>query len=159
MAKWSTEEQQGAIAKLRDLIKPGHKVYCTVKHVSRSGMYRVIDTHLIRDNEPIWISRLAAKAVNIGFDDNYEAVKVNGAGMDMTFWLVYELGSVLFPDGFGEPCQHCQTRPTTKAQASLMRQTDCLSRTTGTHHEFRGRNGDTSGWDNDGGYALRRERL
>lgn len=52
------------------------------------------------------------------------AIVVGGCGMDMGFHLVYNLGRTLFPKGF----------KLRKGQ--------------------RGRNGDTSGFDNDGGYAL-----
>lgn len=63
-----------------------------------------------------------AKACGFAFDERYEAVKIGGCGMDMGFHIAYELGRVLFPEGF---------------------KVDGV-----------GRNGDTSGWDNDGGYAL-----
>lgn len=53
------------------------------------------------------------------------AVGASGCGMDMGFAIVYELGRVLWPKGF----------KLAKGQ--------------------RGRNGDASGFDNDGGYALR----
>lgn len=51
-------------------------------------------------------------------------IVVGGCGMDMGFHLVYSLSRRLFPGGFDLP----------KGK--------------------RGRNGDTSGHDNDGGYAL-----
>lgn len=52
------------------------------------------------------------------------AIKCHGCGMDMGFDLVYTLGRCLYPKGFKLP----------KGK--------------------RGRNGDKSGFDNDGGYAL-----
>lgn len=54
---------------------------------------------------------------------------IKGSGMDMGFHVVYELGRVLFPKGFKLP--------------------------KGT----RGRNGDKSGFDKDGGYALKQRWL
>lgn len=54
-------------------------------------------------------------------------IKVGGCGMDMGFHLVYSLGRKLYPDGF-------------KLAANQY-----------------GRNGNTSGFDNDGGYSLKQE--
>ena len=54
---------------------------------------------------------------------------VTGCGMDMGFSLVYNLGRYLWPDGFDLP------------------------------EGERGRNGDKSGHDNDGGYALKHRWL
>jgi hypothetical protein len=56
-------------------------------------------------------------------------IKVGGCGMDMGFHLVYSLGRRLYPDGF-------KLAP----------------------NQY-GRNGNTSGFDNDGGYSLRHEWL
>lgn len=53
-----------------------------------------------------------------------QGLLVRGCGMDMGFSVVYSLGSALYPKGFKIP--------------------------KGGH----GRNGDTSGYDPDGGYAL-----
>lgn len=53
-----------------------------------------------------------------------EGIVVTGCGMDMGFSLVYNLGRYLYPDGFDLPEGH------------------------------RGRNGDTSGRETDGGYAF-----
>ena len=88
-------------------------------------MTRWLDLYVIRDNKPRRITWLAAKACDRTYDQNYDALKVGGCGMDMGFESVYVLGRYLFPEGF---------------------------KVEGT-----GRNGDTSGWDNDGGYALRHE--
>lgn len=57
------------------------------------------------------------------------AVVIGGCGMDMGFAAVYELSRVLFPKGYKLP----------KGK--------------------RGRNGDTSGYDTDGGYALKQQWL
>lgn len=53
------------------------------------------------------------------------ALKVGGCGMDMGFHVVYSLGSAIYPEGF---------------------------KLAGNQY---GRNGDKSGFDNDGGYAFR----
>jgi hypothetical protein len=146
-------ERQEYIEKLRELLKPGDVVYTTVKHVSRSGMSRSIDVKIIRGNEPQWLSYWVAKACDFGFDERREAVKVGGCGMDMGFHIVYTLGGVLFPDGFGVQCHvdDCTFRARTKEEAE-----NCNKNLNEgiTPHAFNGRNGDPSGLDNDGGYAL-----
>ena len=152
-------ERQEYLEKLREILKPGDVVYTTVKHVSRSGMSRSIDVHIIRGNEPRWLSYWVAKALGRGFDDKRECVKSSGCGMDMGFELVYALSSALSPNGFGVLCSKCKRRPTTKEEA-VYRQDPANAAAEAMHGnddhlcEFYGRNGDPSGWDNDGGYAL-----
>jgi hypothetical protein len=151
-------ERQQAIEDLRKRINVGDTVYTTLKHVSRSGMLRSIDVHLIRDNEPQWIAPKVAKAINFSFDSKREAIKVQGCGMDMGFEVVYNLGCVLFPDGFGEKCQECGQRPASKEHAETVK---VVGPSGHSPHgcKFYGRNGDLSGWDNDGGYALKQRWL
>jgi len=86
--------------KLRGVLAPGDVVYTTVRHVSRSGMRRAIDVHIIRDEEPLWLSYQVAKALGWHFNEKNEAVDVDGCGMDMGFHIVYELSRALFPKGF-----------------------------------------------------------
>ena len=100
--KFTKAEQQEAIVALRLTIKPGDTLYTVVRHVSASGMTRSIDVYrLYVENgkaERQWLSRRVAVALGWGYDEQREAVKVGGAGMDMGFHLVYELGHVLFGD-------------------------------------------------------------
>jgi hypothetical protein len=71
-------------------------VYTRLKHVSASGMMRVIDCYIIRDNEPLRISWSVAKAAGYTYDRKYEGVKVGGCGMDMGFSIVNNLSICLF---------------------------------------------------------------
>lgn len=82
-------------------LTPGSTVWTTTSHVSRSGMSRVMDVHVIRNNEPLRITWSVADAVDWRYDQRYEGVKVDGCGMDMGFHLVYTLSQVLYPEGFG----------------------------------------------------------
>ena len=69
MTKYSKTETAEARERLEKLIKPGTKIYTTVKHVSRSGMMRVISAHVIdEDREPRDISRDAAILTGSTFD-------------------------------------------------------------------------------------------
>ena len=151
---WTKAEQTEAIEQLRKYLEPGDTVYTTLKHVSRSGMYRALDVHIIKDNEPMWLPRLVAKAIGARFDDRYAAVGIGGVGMDMGFKIVYNLGYYLFPNGFGEVGQ-ASLYPQ-GIRAGSKKHADLLN---GRGVRFYGRNGDTSGWDNDGGYALKQRWL
>jgi hypothetical protein len=120
--KYSKEEIENAKASLLKSLKPGDTVYCVLRSVSKSGMSRRIDFYVIKNNEPLYLSGLIGIVLGIGRSMDKDGLKVDGCGMDMGFSVVYNLGSVLFPDGFT---------------------VDGI-----------GRNGDTSGHDDDGGYAL-----
>jgi hypothetical protein len=134
-------------------IKPGDTVYTKVNHVSRSGMSRNIEAYVMRENSPVNISTSAATITESPIAKD-GGVKMGGCGMDMGFALVYDLAYRLFPDGFGEPCQEpgCTFKAKTKEEAA---EANALAGHGVTPHSFRGRNGETSGWDNDGGYALK----
>ena len=122
-------EQAVAILELRKLIKAGDTVYTLLKHCSSSGMMRVIDVYVIKKNKPMRLGWTVAKAVNRTYNRRHEGVQVGGCGMDMGFELVYNLGRKLYPQGF----------KLRKGQY--------------------GRNGDTSGFDRDGGYAFEQKWL
>jgi hypothetical protein len=117
-------EAQEAIGYLSESLKPGDTVYCILRHVSQSGMTRVIDLVTIEGDNVYHIGYNAARALGLKYDRDKQGVRISGCGMDMGFALVYDLSYRLFPNGFDlAPGQY-------------------------------GRNGDTSGHDNDGGYAL-----
>lgn len=101
MTKYTKSEVADARHRLGHLLKPGTKIYTTVKHVSRSGMMRIISAHVIDDDrEPRDISHDAAVLIGASFDRDRWGVKMSGCGMDMTFALTYALSRALFPDGF-----------------------------------------------------------
>jgi hypothetical protein len=124
-------ERAEAIAYLHKILKPGDTVYSVLRHVSKSGMSRIVSLRIVRKGEIQWITGYAARAMGHKIADSggRTGIKIGGCGMDMGFALVYELGRTLWPKGF-------RLR---KGQ--------------------RGRNGDTSGFDDDGGYALRQSWL
>jgi hypothetical protein len=103
--KISKARQEECRERLQSLIKPGDTVYCVLRHVSRSGMMRVIDLHIIKDGEPVWIGRTVADFLGYSYKDN--GLRVTGCGMDMGFAVVYELSHKLFPDGFGCIGKNC----------------------------------------------------
>jgi hypothetical protein len=107
MTKAQQSEQAVAFARLRETLKPGTTVYTQLKHVSRSGMQRVIQLVVIENNGPRWIGWTVAKAPGMRYDREREGIVIGGCGMDMGFELVYNIGRALFRNGFdcvGERC-------------------------------------------------------
>lgn len=146
-------DRNDAIAHLREIIKVGDSICCTVMHVSKSGMSRTIMLQVaLKDKmgRPYIreISYLVSQAIGVRFDTANGGVVMGGCGMDMCFAAVYNLGRTLFPDGFGiagvKDGMRVRRPVSRKSAAQMVR----------TGWTFRGRNGDASGWDNDGGYAL-----
>lgn len=131
MSKQSDQERAEAIERLRGWLKPGDTVYTILRHVSRSGMSRDISIVIIRDGETLHPNHAVSKAIGARLVNAHgsDALRIGGCGMDMGFHVVYELSHALFPKGFKLP----------KGE--------------------RGRNGDTSGFDADGGYALKHRWL
>lgn len=106
MTKQSEIEKGEAITYLRSILHPGDTVYTSLNHVSRSGMYRVINLYVIKDNQPVRIDWAAAKLLE-GYDSRHDGCKAGGCGMDMGFHLVHNLGYALWPNGFtctGKAC-------------------------------------------------------
>jgi hypothetical protein len=97
-------EAQETLKKL--IVEGGYRIYTTLKHVSRSGMSRSIDCHVIIDNQPRWISGYIARACDMSYDEKRECIKIGGCGMDMGFAIVYNVSSQLFKDYkcMGENC-------------------------------------------------------
>lgn len=83
---------------LRSELPPGSGVYTQMLHVSRSGMQREIAAYIVRDGQIVNISWQVAAITGNRYGDR-GGVIVGGAGMDMTFHLVYSLSRRLYPDG------------------------------------------------------------
>ena len=124
-------ERADAILHLRNRLKPGQTVYSVLRHVSRSGMSRGIDFYIMEDGKPQWITASVGKAIDQpqSRKDWEQSRGLNVSGCGM------DMGFAVVYD---------------------------LSRTLfpkGFKVKGIGRNGDTSGWDNDGGYALKQSWL
>lgn len=152
MTKAEKEERDQALATLREALKPGDTVCTILKHVSRSGMLREIQCIVTdkRDGQLWDITYFVARVTDNSIGPHY-GVRVQGCGMDMGFATVYNLSRCLYPDGFGHvmyksPTSKTGTLPRTKAEAEKLYAKGYRAR--------EGRNGDRSGWDYDGGYAL-----
>lgn len=103
MAKVSVKDiqQQSAKKHLLTLIKPGDTVYCLTRHKSKSGMSRVIDLFVVKDNRIIRIGYSVAEFLDWKYSDEHGGIRVSGCGMDMGFNTVYCLSSKLFADAEG----------------------------------------------------------
>lgn len=121
------ELRENALKSLREKLKAGSAVYTIVKHVSSSGMTRHISLFIVSKGEIVCIDWEASHIIGWKRNKTNGALVIGGCGMDMGFHAVYTLGRHLFPKGFKLP----------KGKI--------------------GRNGDKSGFDTDGGYALKQE--
>jgi hypothetical protein len=101
-------ERAEAISSLRKNygIRAGKTIYTQVLHVSSSGMSRTISLHVISKGRSFRISHLVAKACGYKLDRERMGIRSHGCGMDMCFEAVYNLGRVMFPEGFGKGSAH-----------------------------------------------------
>ena len=155
--KIKKETKEGFLAELRESLSPSDTLHCIVRNVAPSGMSRSIDVYRFRcvdgKIQKEWLSYRIAAVCGESWDNKRECIKVAGCGMDMVYAIAYNLGRVLWPEGFGVRCREGSWKgslPTTKEIAAEAAANGAI---------FRGRNGDASGWDSDGGYALRAEQI
>lgn len=93
------EDQGYAIERLTDhYLAPNDTVYTLVRHVSASGMSRDISLFVAQGGEIIDVTYYAAHAIGwrLVERNGRRAIRVQGAGMDMSFHTVYTLASVLY---------------------------------------------------------------
>lgn len=92
MPRYSKEQVAESLARLRKLCPPGTTVYCTLRHVSRSGMLREISLHVVRKGQITSLSWDAARVLGYPLKDGaHWALRVGGCGMDMGFHVVHSL--------------------------------------------------------------------
>ena len=103
-AAQARQEKAEAIARLQDTLKPGDRVYTILKHVSQSGMSRVISVvHVTTEGEIECLDWLIARAGIFNrttASARQDGLKVSGCGMDMGFHVVYEVSGAVFSDGY-----------------------------------------------------------
>jgi len=155
--KITKEIKAGFLADLRVSLAPGDTLHCIIRNVTASGMSRSIDVYRFNCVNGIiekeWLSWRIAAVCGGSWDNKRDCIRISGCGMDTVYAIVYNLGRVLWPEGFGVRCREgiwSGAIPTTKEIAAEAVANGAI---------FRGRNGDASGWDNDGGYSLRAEQI
>jgi hypothetical protein len=156
-------EHTEALERLREWLKPGDTVHTILRHVSRSGMQRVIQLVRIEPGETSHEARVlhigwsAARALGMRYDNKREGIVVGGCGMDMGFALVYELSRVLWPNGHGCTGVGCPSndhsngdRDYTPHNAALVAELERnrVSTAIAANH-----------WHTDGGYTLKQRWL
>ena len=92
--------------RLRKLCPIGGTVYVSCDHVSRSGMSRKINAHVITGRGKSADLQYIAGLMALAFPDTFtrragdDALTVGGCGMDMGFATVYNLAQCLYGDGY-----------------------------------------------------------
>lgn len=150
-----TNKRAEAIAKLREILKPGDTVYCILRHVSRSGMMRRLDVYkpdTDADGKPWqrYLTALVADALGYKLRRDENGIRVSGCGMDMGWHVVFNLSATLYPDGFGCTGKRCPSNDHSNGDRDY------------TPHEFTPRNDEGKNhahWHESGDYALRMEWL
>ena len=92
-------EKETNVERLRELLEGVDKVYCILRHVSRSGMYRVISLCVVIDGEIWTIDHWAAPLLE-GYDKRHNGLKAHGCGMDAGSHLVHNLSCRLYNNGY-----------------------------------------------------------
>lgn len=93
-------EREHALTRLREHLTPGTTVFTILRHVSATGMSRVIELYVFKDNEPVCLTWCAARVLDCSLARNQSGLRIQGAGMDMGYHLVYELSAVVLRDGY-----------------------------------------------------------
>lgn len=129
--KPTQEKRKTALAYLRRVLRPGKTVYFLVRSRSKSGMSKRLDFFTLHKGVLVPLTGWFSWVLDIpmGFNAPRDGLIIKGCGFDPGFHTVYNIGRTLWPKGF----------KLAKNQY--------------------GRNGDKSGFDSDGGYALVSERL
>jgi len=102
MNKITADEKADAITRLTVMFPKNSPVHTVVRNVSASGMTRSISVLHHEDGSEIIedVSYLVRRALGLQVDPKRGGVKVQGAGMDMSFHLVYSLAQALYGDGY-----------------------------------------------------------
>lgn len=143
--------RQQTIEESKGLIKPGDTVYTLCESVPSFVTMRRIKCFIVVDGQ----IRDITYRVHIvsGYHMDGGCLIVRGCGMDMGFSVVYDFSRNLYREGFGvegKTANGKPYRPATQKAAKMAVKRGVV---------FSGRNGNDSGWDNDGGYALKQSWL
>lgn len=84
---------------LKDQLKGVKIIYGIVRHVSKSGMSRVISFHYYdkKDGRMLQLNWGFGELLGLKQHDKYIGLKIEGGGMDMIFATIYSAASLLYP--------------------------------------------------------------
>jgi hypothetical protein len=144
---------------LRKVYPVGALVQTQLLHVSSSGMSRRISVLACVGGVVRRMDNQVAEVIGLRVSDS-GGIIMGGCGMDMGFSIAYSLGRALYPDGFGGYGQKVNKETGKPEGRKLQPKTKrAAAAAVKRGYVFRGRNGDPSGWDRDGGYALAHQWL
>jgi hypothetical protein len=92
-------DREYAVSKLLEhYVREGATVYTIQRSVSASGLTRHISLFVANEGEINEITYYAAQTLDekLNMSNGHRSIRVSGTGMDMGFYLVYNLSSVLF---------------------------------------------------------------
>lgn len=150
--KAQKSEREEYLNKLREIVKPGDTLWTCVRSAARSGLSRKITVHKIgEDGEVYDWSGWVANALGLRRDDT--GIIVTGCGMDMGFWLIYELSARMWPNGHGCIGEGCPSNDHNNGDRDYTPHGNGMAPhrrevTIGADH-----------WHRDSGYALRQRWL
>lgn len=84
-----------SLARLKDMLPVGSRVYGFVRHVSSSGMSRRISFYAIKDNTPIFLDGLFSNVTEFKRHKDKEGLIVGGCGMNMIMHVVTTVAQVV----------------------------------------------------------------
>ena len=104
MATKKELERTEAIEKLHAIISKGDTLHTILRHVSSSGMSRVISVvYVAPDGDILSLDYLISQLgvyKRTPVSAKHDGLKVGGAGMDMGFAVVYDVAQTVFQDGY-----------------------------------------------------------
>ena len=104
MATRKAIEKAEAIEKLQAILSKGDTLHTILRHVSASGMSRVISVVYVgADGDILSLDYLISQLGHYNrtpASSRHDGLKVSGVGMDMGFAVVYDVAQTIFNDGY-----------------------------------------------------------
>lgn len=97
--KFTKAEQAEALETLKDTLKDVDRLYTILRHVSSSGMSRVISVAYVNSAGEIdtldWLIAKAGIYSRTPISSKHDGLKVSGVGMDMGYDVVYTISRLV----------------------------------------------------------------
>ena len=153
MTKAQKADREEAIARLREMLKPGQRVHTILRSVAASGMSRHLSVVVpCEDGDIRDITGDVWRAVGYSRHRERHWLKVTGCGFDAGYDVAYNLGWGLFGEGYGCIGEGCQSNDHTNGDRDFTPHGHRGPRYDGTPESLKH-------WHTDGGYAFRHSWL